>query len=238
MENSQRERTCPPSAGYYTWQQGDTLVGVAQRYGLTTSAIRQANAGLPLETVAPGTRICLPSRPVSCPSGRLYTVRRGDTLVGIARQNGVTVAQLMDQNPYVDPDDLQVGQVLCLPDRVAPPAPGPTPGPNCPAGYTQGTVRYGENIVELLTRYNMSYAVFTRVNPQLNPNQLAPGQRYCVPPRSQRGGCGQGRSYLIQDGENLQGAARANGVTPARLLILNPNLSPGDFVPGRMICLP
>lgn len=53
MENSQRERTCPPSAGYYTWQQGDTLVGVAQRYGLTTSAIRQANAGLPLETVAP-----------------------------------------------------------------------------------------------------------------------------------------------------------------------------------------
>ena len=85
MENSQRERTCPPSAGYYTWQQGDTLVGVAQRYGLTTSAIRQANAGLPLETVAPGTRICLPSRPVSCPSGRLYTVQRGDTLVGIAR---------------------------------------------------------------------------------------------------------------------------------------------------------
>lgn len=66
-------------------------------------------------------------------------------------------------------------------------------------------MRYGENIVELLTRYNMSYAVFTRVNPQLNPNQLVPGQRYCVPASGAAERVWQGRSYLIQDGENLQG---------------------------------
>ena len=241
METQQRERACPQGATYYTWQQGDTLVGVAQRNGLTTAAIRQANAGLPLETVAPGTRICLPPRPVSCPSGRLYTVRRGDTLVGIARQNRVTVAQLMDQNPYVDPDNLQVGQVLCLPESAPAPGPNPPPPPNpqtCPPGYSQAVVRYGDSLVSVLTRYNMSYAAFTRANPQLNPNRLVPGQRYCVPPLGRRGGCGQGRSYLIQDLENLETAARANGTTAAQLVMLNQNLAPGDFVPGRMICVP
>ena len=74
METQQQDRACPQGASYYTWQQGDTLVGVAQRSGLSAAAIRQANAGLPLETVVAGTRVCLPPRPVSCPSGRLYTV--------------------------------------------------------------------------------------------------------------------------------------------------------------------
>lgn len=237
MDNQQRERVCPQGTAYYTWQQGDTLVGVAQRYGLSAAAIRQVNAGLPLETVAPGTRICLPPRPASCPSGRLYTVRRGDTLVGIARQNLVSVAQLMDQNPYVDPDNLQVGQVLCLPESEMQPEPD-TPLAPCPPGYAQAVVRYGDTLATVLTRYNMSYAAFSRANPQLDPTRLTPGQRYCVPPQGQRGGCGLGGSYLIQDLENLDTAAQANATTATRLLILNQNLAPGDFVPGRIICVP
>lgn len=231
-----QERDCPEGASYYTWREGDTLVGVAQQNGVTSAAIRQANAGLPLETVPPGTRICLPPRPVACPSGRLYTVRRGDTLADIARVNLVTVSSLMDQNPYVDPDDLRIGQVLCLPEPAPVPGPGAEPSA-CPAGYTADTVRYGETLADVLTRYDMSYAVFRQANPNLTATRLIPGQRLCVPPPAQRGGCGRGRSYLIQDGENLNQVARQNQVTATALLLRNQNLAPGDFVPGRMVCV-
>jgi len=167
-------------------------------------------------------------------------VQRGDTLVSIARMQSISVASLIEQNPYVDPNDLQIGQRLCLP-AAEPPAPPPPSAPGnvrCPQGYTRDTVRYGDTLVSVLTRYNMSYTAFTGANPSINPRRLVPGQVFCVPPRSQRGGCGDGRSYLIQDRENLETAARANGVSALDLLIANPDLSPGDFVPGRMVCVP
>lgn len=50
----------------------------------------------------------------SCPGVR-YTIVAGDTLFALARRSGTTVAELLRLNPGVDPNNLQIGQVLCLP---------------------------------------------------------------------------------------------------------------------------
>jgi LysM repeat protein len=60
--------------------------------------------------------------PQSAPPGR-YTVQPGDTLSGIALSQGVSVAMLTEANNITDPNTLQVGQVLIIPN--APAAQGP-----------------------------------------------------------------------------------------------------------------
>jgi LysM repeat protein len=46
--------------------------------------------------------------------GKTYTVRSGDTLSGIASKTGVPVATIERLNPGLNPNALQMGQVLKL----------------------------------------------------------------------------------------------------------------------------
>jgi len=45
-------------------------------------------------------------------SGKFYTVKTGDTLAAIAEQVGVSVAQLQELNPALDPQALVSGQKI------------------------------------------------------------------------------------------------------------------------------
>lgn len=72
-----------------------------------TAPVRDVAGSIPGATVA--------SSP-SQPSG-VHTVRPGETLLGIARQYGVTLPELVAWNGLTDPNQIQVGETL----RVAPP---------------------------------------------------------------------------------------------------------------------
>lgn len=50
-------------------------------------------------------------------SGRLYTVRRGETAFALSRRYGFTVGDLVAANPGVDPTRLKAGQTIRLPGR-------------------------------------------------------------------------------------------------------------------------
>lgn len=72
-----------------------------------------------------GSLIAIPE--ISTPS-RTYTVRAGDTLTKIARQEGVTIRQLQDANPGLDPTKLRIGQKIAVAfDKTnsVPPSPQP-----------------------------------------------------------------------------------------------------------------
>lgn len=59
----------------------------------------------------------------------IHRVRQGDTLLGIARQYGVTLPELVRWNTLLNPDQIQVGQAI----RIAPPgAPGTFTGEIAP----------------------------------------------------------------------------------------------------------
>lgn len=49
--------------------------------------------------------------------GELYEVREGDTLYKISRMTGVPLDWILQENPYVDVYNLQVGDRICLPER-------------------------------------------------------------------------------------------------------------------------
>ncbi len=46
-----------------------------------------------------------------------YTIRPGDTLFTIAQRFNVPVQEIINANPGIDPNNLQIGQVICIPRR-------------------------------------------------------------------------------------------------------------------------
>ena len=235
MDQHPTPRHCDGPNQPYLWRAGDTAQGVALQHGISQSQLAAANQSLDLAQLLPGAPICIPPRLPQCPNGVLHSVRRGDTVSSIARAHGITAGALMDSNPYLDPNQLQIGMLLCVPPGESA---QPQPSPACPPGYSSGTVRYGETCGDILLRYNISYQAFRLANPQLDPARLLPGQRHCIPPTDSRGLCAPGTaSHVLDPGENLLSLAARLHTTPESLLRQNPNLAPADFIPGRTVCL-
>ena len=115
---------------------GDTLSRIATRFGVTVSAIMQANAMSNADYIYVGQILRIPttstvtsvtpsptktsaapaaSASQTSPAAKTYTVAAGDTLWSIANKNGVTVAQLQSANKISNPNLIRVGQVLTIP---------------------------------------------------------------------------------------------------------------------------
>lgn len=115
----------------------------------------------------------------------------------------------------------------------------PTVVYRCPLGYTAKVTTNGQTFTDLLLENNVSYRAMQLANPRLPTTRLAPGTPYCAPPAYSRRLCPQGsRSYAMGVGESLDTLVETEGLSPALLLAANPTLAPGDFLPGRVICLP
>ncbi|WP_077369080.1 LysM peptidoglycan-binding domain-containing protein [Anaerosalibacter sp. Marseille-P3206] len=176
MDFNRSQRTCPAGSFAYTIRAGDTLYLLAQRYNTTVNAIIAINPGINPNNLQIGQVICIPSAapPVPpCPGGILYTIRAGDTFFKIAQQYNITVDALMRANPGVDPNNLQIGQVICIPISAP-------PTPTCPNGFLY-TIRAGDTLYLLAQRYNTTVQAIIAANPGINPNNLQIGQVICIP---------------------------------------------------------
>ena len=105
----------------YKVQQGDTLVGIAGKIGVTPSALKAANQmkGSSLKAnqtlIIPSPKIKNVSKSKRSPlrRGEVYVVKERDMLVGIARKTGVSVAELREIN-RLPGSALKIGQKLSL----------------------------------------------------------------------------------------------------------------------------
>ena len=112
----------------------------------------------------------------TCPSGSFaYTIRSGDTLFKLAMTYRTTVEAIMAINPGINPNNLQIGQVICIPGSVTPPPTG------CPTGSFAYTIRSGDTLWLLAQRYNTTVEAIMRINPGIDPNNLQIGQVICIP---------------------------------------------------------
>ena len=91
---------------------GDTLSGIAALFGTTAADIARINAIENPDLIFPGQRLIL-RVPATVPVAACesYTVRRGDTLPGIAARLGLSLSELIGANPRL----IVPGQALDLP---------------------------------------------------------------------------------------------------------------------------
>lgn len=99
----------------YRVRSGDTLSGIAARFGVKTADIRKQNK-LKSNTIKVGQRLRLTVREVQRTSLRktAYRVKRGDTLYTIAQRHRTSVSAIMDENK-LESKDLKPGQRLVIP---------------------------------------------------------------------------------------------------------------------------
>ena len=131
------------------------------------------------------------------------------------------------------PSRPQPSQPSCPPSGCAPTS------RLCPAGYQRLSVRSNQTFTDLLLENNVSYSAMRAANPALPTSRPPAGTVYCAPPSGTRRMCTYGsRTYVMGQGETLYSLVRTLNTTAAQLLRANPELAPGDFLPGRVICLP
>jgi len=88
---------------------GDTLAGLADRFGITLDTIISFNDIKRERDLKPGRELIIPDR-----SGIRYVVRRGDNLSRIAMRHGVSLSALLDINE-VESSLVTPGQSLLIP---------------------------------------------------------------------------------------------------------------------------
>ncbi len=92
-----------------------------------------------------------------------YTVQRGDTIYGIAREHDVSVRALIDANGLQPPYQLTVGQVLSLPGG---------------GGYV---VTRGDTLTGVARKTGVPFSTLARMNDLSAPYILKVGQRLRLP---------------------------------------------------------
>jgi peptidoglycan DL-endopeptidase LytF len=111
---------CPCGSKIYLVQPGDSFYSIAQDFNIPFDVLFAANPGLDPANLQPGQALCLPSLPACMANSIAYAIKPGDTYYRLAGFTGVPVADIIAANPGVDPDNLQAGQVICLPYRPIP----------------------------------------------------------------------------------------------------------------------
>ena len=112
----------------YKVEKGDTLYSISRKYQITVVELRTANNLSENDVIKAGQKLIIPDADIgtaaalsqskpgtsSTPSAKTieYVVAKGDTLYGIARKNGMSVADLMAINNLDSSAVIKVGQKL------------------------------------------------------------------------------------------------------------------------------
>lgn len=189
---------CPKGTFSYKIKSGDTLYQLAKKYDTTVEEILEVNPDINPYNLQVGQEICIPKQkePQDC-DGMYYVVRPGDTLYLIAQKYGISVEEILEANPNVDPYNLQIGQLICVPKKEK-----PKPKP-CPGGHMY-KIRKGDSLTSILMKFNISIMDLKEGNPNIDLDNLKAGQEICILPHKDRGcPCPYGSNpYIIKKSDN------------------------------------
>jgi len=183
----------------YKVRRGDTVAGVAKRFGSTPVVLRELN-DLPAGALIVGTDLRVPVANLPLPEkvlraaalvdnrGRRSTLRphihvvgRGDSLWAIARKHGMNVKTLASMNGMRPSDTLKAGQKLKL-RSTAPVAVRASQNPTVqtarPITYT---VRRGDTLSRIATVFQVTVAELLSWNDMSSrQTSIRPGQKLTV----------------------------------------------------------
>ncbi len=176
----------------YKVKKGDTLIGIAKKYGVTADAIASANRTNTKTVLMPGQELVIPRKSSSGgsssePEERLYRVKKGDTLGGVALRLGVSTAALAKANGIGTKKHLVAGQTLKLPKGAKLPGASKKSKKNKKAPTQPKkkertyTVKKGDTLSGIASRHGVSARAIAARNGFNVKKSIRPGQKLIIP---------------------------------------------------------
>ena len=147
----------------YIVQKGDTLYGIARKYGLTVDELKKLN-GLSSNTLSVGQSLIVKKKDDENVSDvNSYTVLSGDTLYSIAKKYNTTISNLKTLN-NLSSDTLSVGQKLIVPKEE----------------INIYTVVSGDTLYSIARKFGTTVSELQDIN-NLSTSILSVGQKLIIP---------------------------------------------------------
>lgn len=233
------------SNGYYTVQSGDTLSGIALKFSTTSSKLAQLNSISNPNLIYVGQRLLVNQNSSSNSSSSSqsssaatntdasaasYTVKSGDTLSTIASQHNTTVNQIVLLNQLSNPNLIYVGQVLKLKNNQTTNSSSATSSSTAATTAGTYTVKAGDTLSAIASRYSTSSSTLASLNSLSNPNLIYVGQVLKVSSNASTSSSTSSSanntvttasSYTVKAGDTLSAIAAKYGTTYQALASAN-----------------
>jgi len=245
----------------YVVQSGDTLIGTANRFGLSVTQLASYNnlssrADLlrgqklwliPGKVTAPATTPAAPSTKPSKSSTatKSYKVKAGDGLIALARQFNVSTDTLATLNGINTTSSLYVGQTLKVPVSVNFDAVSTTSASSSSSSSVATTnykVKSGDTLIGIANSIGVSATELAAVNSNFDAKaRLQRGQTIKVPASKElvdRQLNDKAVSYKVKSGDTLTGVAKRYNIGLSDLASANNLNTNSNLILGRTITIP
>ncbi len=181
----------------------------------------------------------------------VYKIERGDTLWGIARKNGISLADLLDANPNLNKNGrLSIGQEVMIPSTGrSSSSTALATQPQVALSGTEGpdyTVQTGDTLSRIARKHDVKLSQLLQANGLSLSSVIRPGQKLVIP-----GGSGSestepeitenrvappgSLTHLVLRGENLSRIASIYGVSVSQIMDWNGLSNPGLIKVGQSL---
>jgi predicted Zn-dependent peptidase len=113
--NALIEPSTPRMKRYHIVRGGDTLIGIARKYGVSVRDLLRGNKIRRKSPIFPGQKLEVPRGGPAKKRLRKYTVKKGDSLIAIAKRHKVTVNAITRANGINKKKPIFPGQQLVIP---------------------------------------------------------------------------------------------------------------------------
>ena len=227
----------------YTVKAGDTLYGISNQFGVSVTSLAELN-NVDANSLQIGQVLTIPINTGNNPNNMfMYTVKKGDTLYGIARKYNTTVQEIIDLN-YLKSNVLTVGQVIRIPEMYTKEEEMILPN------YINYTVKKGDTLYSIAKANNLDINTIIKDN-GLTTNTLNIGQilRLRVPTSEVMEEVCIGEdyeipieknptiTYTVKKGDSLYSIAKTYNTSVSAITNLN-NLKSNNLSIGQQLKIP
>ena len=227
----------------YIVKNGDTLYGISNQYGVSVVDLLKLNNLSSGSVIKVGQTIIIPNNSGNNPNTTFnYTVKKGDTLYGIARMYKTSVQELVKLNNLVN-SDLSIGQILKIPEMY-----NSEEEINLPE-YINYTVRKGDTLYSISKKYGITPDLIIKDNSLSNNNltigevlkirilndngviEECFGEDYIIPASTNY------ISYTVKKGDSLYSIANKYNISVSSIVSAN-NLKSNNLRIGEILKIP